>query len=609
MKIRPSQLTVSVLLSGKNEQFYIPAYQRRYAWGNKQLVELFEDINLLDNKDSHFLGTILLLTESHNADINRLEVVDGQQRIITLTLLIEAIRDRFVELKENDIVEEINGLLLCQGIDRKKKNKILLGDLDEPDYSRVLKLKNENDLSSVDEIKNKNLLNAYITFKKRITAFDFTRLNEFYFKLMNNTVVVRLDTEKAKDAYKLFETINNRGLKLSPTDIIKNFLLGHASMVGEDTLKEVGKSWEKVIINLDGINADNFFRQYLMGVLGRKVTFSKLISEFKRQYILTVKESDILPEYRLFKEFKSEDEDDESSSDESDDAEVDIDKPKVASPKKVKKVTIIQFAKSLKDASEIYGNIVNISFTDKKINQHIYNLQRIDSKPAYTFLLYLFRLDVDKEIFISALKQIESFMLRRHICEYRTAELDDIFSKLTEVKSKTLLSDLRDQIADSFPKDEDFEEKISSHSFKRNPERAKYMLEQFEYDLIGDQGEYVLNSGNEVHLEHIMPQTIDTKKSVKEFGDWISYLGDKALTKHPKYVDRIGNYTLLAQKLNIKASNHPFKAKLREYKKSNIQLTQAIVGNFTTFKFSQIKNRSEEFSKIAARIWNLSKVM
>ena len=81
MKITPSQLTIAQLLSSKNEQFFIPAYQRRYAWGNKHLVELFEDINLLDKNDSHFLGTILLLTESHRANINTLEVVDGQQRI------------------------------------------------------------------------------------------------------------------------------------------------------------------------------------------------------------------------------------------------------------------------------------------------------------------------------------------------------------------------------------------------------------------------------------------------------------------------------------------------------------------------------------------------
>ena len=98
MKITPSTLTIAQLFSTKNEQFFIPAYQRRYAWGSKQVIELFEDINLLDDKDTHLLGTILLLTESHKADVNTLELVDGQQRI---RAIIDFIAGEF-EISEED---------------------------------------------------------------------------------------------------------------------------------------------------------------------------------------------------------------------------------------------------------------------------------------------------------------------------------------------------------------------------------------------------------------------------------------------------------------------------------------------------------------------------
>src|SRR3989338_3990314 len=130
MKITPSTLTIAQLFSTKNEQFFIPAYQRRYAWGSKQVIELFEDINLLDDKDTHLLGTILLLTESHKADVNTLELVDGQQRIISLSLLFKAIKDRFIELKKEEIAKEIENYVFCQGLNRTKQNKIVLGDLD-----------------------------------------------------------------------------------------------------------------------------------------------------------------------------------------------------------------------------------------------------------------------------------------------------------------------------------------------------------------------------------------------------------------------------------------------------------------------------------------------
>lgn len=605
MKITPSQLTIAQLFSSKNEQFFIPAYQRRYAWVEKQLAELFEDINLLDKNDSHFLGTILLLTESHKPHINMLEVVDGQQRIISLSLLLEAIKDRFIELDKNDIVSEIEGYLYCQGLDRKKQNKIVLGDLDEPDYSKVIKIKNENDMESEPEIKNKKLLNAYIKFKKWITEYDFDKLNEYYFKLINNAIVVRLDTEKARDAYKLFETINNRGLKLSPTDIIKNFLLGHASLIGTDVLLEVKECWKNLIISLDGIETDDFFRQYLMGILNRKITFSKLIFEFKKYYLTTVKEAQILPEYHLFSEFVDYETAGDSQSDNNNEIEQLPSNTESALRKITPKVSIVKFAKNLRDSAAIYSKLINRTFEDNGINRHILNLQRIQSVPAYTFLLcFLQKCHNTKEI-ISVLKIIESFMLRRHICEYRTAELDDIFSKLADIKGKNTIEYVKNSLSKHLPGDTEFEEKFSTHSFKKEEERAKYVLERFEYELIEDQGEYVINSGNEVHLEHIIPQTIDTKKAIKEYGDWISYLGKDALSKHDQYIDRIGNYTLLGQKLNIRASNNPFRAKKKEYKKSNIHLTTQIVEEFSRFKFKHVDKRSQCFAKKAVRIWNI----
>jgi uncharacterized protein with ParB-like and HNH nuclease domain len=606
MKITPSQLTISQLLSSKNEQFFIPAYQRRYAWGDKQLLELFEDIEFLSEKDSHFLGTILLLTESHTADINKLEVVDGQQRIISLSLLLEAIKDRFNELGKKEIANEIEGYLCCQGIERKKINKILLGDLDEPDYSIILKLKNEDDINSRQEIKNDKLLNAYIKYKKNISIYDYDQLNEYYFKLLNNTIVVRLDTEKAKDAYKLFETINNRGLNLSSTDIIKNFLLGHASIIKEDVLKEVRECWKNLIVSLDGIKTDDFFRQYLMGILQKKIPFTKLIYEFKRYYLTTVKESNILPEYRLFDEIKEYDSGGDNGKEENNEIEEDSMDVGFTPLKNNKKVSIIEFANSLKKGAEVYAKINNRTFESKKINQCLYDLKRIESFPSYTFLLYLFQQDIDEKNMINILKIIGNFMLRRHICEYRTSELDDIFPKLTDLKiSQNILIELKKRLNTYFPGNTEFEEKLFNHSFKGNEDRAKYVLEQFEYNLISDQGEYVINSGNDVHLEHIIPQTIDTKKAIREFGDWISYLGKDAKIKHKDYVDRLGNYTLLGQILNIKASNNPFLTKKKEYKKSNIKLTQNIASNFSRFKFKEVNRRSAVLSNTAVKIWCL----
>ena len=601
MKITPSQLTVTQLFSSKNEQFFIPAYQRRYAWKTKQLLELFEDVNLLESNDTHFFGTILLLTESHKADINSLEVVDGQQRMISLTLLLKAIKDKFVELDKQDIANEIDEYLSCQGIDRKKQNKIILGDLDEPDYSKILSQKD------LGEIKNHDLSSAYDEFRRAIAKYDFNDLNKFYFKLLNNAIVMRLDTGKAKDAYKLFETINNRGLKLSPTDIIKNFLLGHASRIDEPTLEAVRDCWKCLIVYLDGIETDSFFRQYLMGILKRKVTVSKLIFEFKKYYLTTVKEASILSEYRLFNDFEEYGEDNDEDRDDGNEPNEESEFVGVCLGNSfdVEKISIIDFANMLKDAAMVYGKIINRNFDNKKMNQHLYNLERIDSFPAYTFLLGLFQRKIDDQTKIGILKGLETFMLRWHICEYRTSELDSIFPKLSDVDDVSVLDQVKQRLIKVMPPDNEFKNKFEKYNFKGHKNRAKYVLEQFEYDRIADRGEYVISSGHDVHLEHIIPETIDTKKAKKDYGDWVSYLGNGATVKHADYVDKIGNYTLLAQELNIKASNNPFLSKKKEYKKSNIQLTKEIVQKYRVFKFKQVSKRSQSFSILVPKIWNM----
>lgn len=583
MKITPTSLSISQLFSSNNEQFLIPAYQRRYSWGWKQIAELYDDIYLLKNDDTHFLGSIVCLTSTYTVGINVLELVDGQQRITSLSIFLKAMRDRFLEYNDNTVVAKIDAFLHCEGIDRKPKNKVLLGDLDNPDYEKLMQFE------KIEKIKNQNMLNAYTYIKEWLDKLEFDELNELYFKFINNAIVVRLDVGEAKDAYKLFETINNRGLKLSPTDIIKNFLLGHASTISADVLDEVRENWKELIVQLDGIDTDDFFRQLMCSKRNKKITYTYLIDEFKKFYLEMVKEAQVLPEYDIYStvSIKNEGEELENTA--------------------LEKISIVEFAEQLKDLSIIYRNIIQREFNNKFINAHLFNLKRIKSRPTYIFLLNLFqRKELSTDTTIEVLKVLETFMLRRHICEYRTGELDDIFSKLVKLDNANLVKNIKSSLLKDLPSNDEFKEKFSFASFKGNENRAKYILEVFEYANINHQGEYTLNTGNELHLEHIIPKTIDTKKSAREFGNWIDYLGENSLDKHKIYVNRIGNFTLLGQKLNIIASNNPFESKLREYEKSNISLTTDIASTYTTFYFSDVEKRSETMGEKAVILWNIS---
>jgi len=606
MRITPTALTITQLLSNESEQFIIPAYQRRYSWHSKHIAELFDDINMLDSGEAHLLGSLVCLTSSHGVGINELELVDGQQRMTTIMLFLNAMEEKYKELGRDKEAEKIGNYLYCTNFDRKQKNKLALGDLDSTDFERIM---NNKDF---DEIVNKRLLEGYKLILSLIGNLTPEQLDLFKYKFINQANVIRLDVAESKDAFKLFETINNRGLSLSPADIIKNFLLGNASLIDDATLEKVKKDWTSLIVSMDGLNLDDFFRQYMNGLLGRKVTFTMLIDTFKKYFIENVitaeslaSRTEYLPEVleeteeAVEEQFKiSEDVVDETA-------------PVVKRKKTIKQIPLTKFVANLRKAAEIYSkilnsNVPNKNFGDAKIDRHMLNLQKIRSMASYTFVLNLMQRDIDRNDKLAILRLLETFMLRRNIAEYRTAELDDIFSNLTTVEDVNIVETVKNILKENLPSNREFEEKIVTHDFRGVSEnRAKYMLEQIEYHVTGNTGEKYIGGGEDVHLEHIVPQTITTKKAKEEYGDWEKYLGENSLSIHREKVVRIGNMTLLSAPLNIKASNNPFLAKKLEYEKSDIKITKQLK-KYPEFKFKQIDERSKDLAHLSVKIWNFS---
>ena len=112
-----------------------------------------------------------------------------------------------------------------------------------------------------------------------------------------------------------------------------------------------------------------------------------------------------------------------------------------------------------------------------------------------------------------------------------------------------------------------------------------------------------VSDSDDVHLEHIMPQTITTKKSKEELGNWEKYLGDQAIEKHKDYVTKIGNMTLLSGVKNIVASNNPIESKKEIYKESDIKLTQELI-DYNSFGFDDVAARSKKLAEMSTEIWN-----
>lgn len=602
MNIVPKDFTLHGLLNNPNEQFTIPSYQRRYAWRYNQQAALFKDIDMLLPNDGHLFGMLILHSGFHKGGVNSVDVVDGQQRLTSISILLFALKEKFEEIGNTYNSAQIKQLLYCGNPETSKTTKLVLGELDNADYQNLLK-------KDFEEIENQRLAEAYDTFTDFIDdgyedeGEDW--LNTFYQKLLHTAKIIRLDVQQAKDAYKLFETINNRGLKLSATDILKNFILGHAAKISEDTLQDVKVLWGKLIMALDGIPSDDFFRQYVTSIYTRKISKTKLIEEFKKHYFKTVKDVDKLGEYRY--NYGMGEAEEVNHEEEDNDDDVTIEETENQEEKVTKRISIDEYVGQILKAAQCYRKIWYREFKDSKINQSIKDLQNIRSFTSYIYLMHYLQLDKPRKDVLKIMKMIAALMLRRHMTGKSTAYNDDIFANILRIdfEEENYLKLIKNQLKQNCPDDDEFQARFPTHEMKnRVIDRARYILTQIEYYLTGDTGELSVNKPEDVHVEHIIPQTITTKSSKSEFGDWEEYLGDKARIIHKQKVNRIGNLTLLSGSLNISAYNNPFAKKKKSYRESNLRITQELADQ-SNFRFHHLDKRGQYLAEIATKIWKL----
>lgn len=589
MIITPTSLTINQLFGSNNEQYVIPTYQRRYSWHARQVWELIEDIKLIEGNDTHLLGSIVCLAGHHTAGLNKLELVDGQQRLTTITILLECMRQRLEKSGEADEAAEVARLLNAKPLGGKPLRKVALDSIDSAEFDQLVQTDEDQ------YCQNAQLQSTFKIAREWIAEQSMDQLGAFLYRLKNQAIVIRLDVSEAKDAFKLFETINNRGLRLSPTDIIKNFLLGNAARLGDKALDAARTRWTALILHLDGTNSDAFFRYYLMALLQVRLTAADVVPQFKNVFMSQVKEANALPERHIYAE------PDEVDEEEPEDGTENV-VTEVASVSTVK-VSFKDFLARLVLSAKIYGELVLVKTGDVATNRHLRNLKMIKAVQTYGFLMHLRSGGCSEKTFREILKLTESFVLRRHVCRERSNETEALFAKLCGVNPVNPIRATKDGYRSLCPTDDKFRDEFASTSFTSNViDRARYCLEQIEMHKHGAHDELQVLGADDVHVEHIIPQKIKTKKSKDEFGDWITYLGDKAEMLHPKYVSRIGNLTIFAGALNIGASNNPFLKKKQAYKESSIKLTQDLL-KLSQFKFKNVEQRSSDLAEIAVKLW------
>lgn len=546
--MKADDISIEDFLSANKTRFIIPVYQRNYDWKEKNCQQLFDDIvGLTDfNRKSHFLGSIVYVTNSDtdSIDLREYVVIDGQQRLTTTTLFLKALHD---SSDDEDLKEEIlENFLINKRFADKNKLKLKPIKKDDEVFQKLLK----NDFEGINQYSN--IYKNYLFFKNKIDSFG---KHKNLFNGFKKLFIVHIALNRRDDNPQLiFESINSTGVSLSQADLIRNFLLMDKEAEKQNELFEL--FWLKIEENLTSENISMFVRDYL-----------------------TMKQNKIPNKDDTYETFKHFVNDHDISTDE--------------------------LLTELLSFSKIYKTFLFDS--DEVYSKHLKNLRQLKTSTVYPFLLPIIQAFNDENItqneLLNIFKIIESYVVRRMVCNKPTNALNKIFASLfAEIKSipnfsfdkfssyfvSILLSKKGSGI---FPDEEEFRSEFCSRD-AYNLKNVKYILLRLENNNNNEKVD-----GTILTIEHIMPQTLSTSWKVK--------LGDKYQLVHDKYLHNIGNLSLSGD--NTQLSNNSFEEKKQILNsQSSLRLNRYFI-DLTCWDEEEINKRALSLFEDARTIWNYPK--
>ncbi len=542
---------------GNGKVYKVPSYQRDYSWKQDHWEDLWADILTILNGDSiHYMGSIVL----QNKGDKRYTVIDGQQRLSTLTLIVLATIKTIQNLIDKNIDKENNQervLLLT---------KKFLGDKDPGSltYSAKLEL-NENNNSFFQthlmvfrqplnektlRDSDKLLWQAYNFFLGKIVSyFQNNEHGEELANFLNKQVAekmmfIQIVVEDELSAYTVFETLNSRGVSLTVTDLLKNYLFSLSTTVDLEHVKE---KWRKIV---DTVGLDNF-------------------PTFLRHYWIS-KNKLIRQEY-LFRAMK------------------DVVK---TSPQ------VIDLLDELEKNAQLYNALSNSSdpfwIGQKDQKKRIKEIELFKEKQALPLLLASYN-NLATEEFTKVLRIVSVITFRYTIIGGLHTNLkEDVYNKAAiKISNKELItaSSIANEVKALYTSDKDFKNDFSTTalSTKRNKKLVRYILFEIENHLAQTDTDY---EDSPATIEHILPENAGD--------EWVANF---PFSIQESLVYRLGNYTLLEDDKNRNCGNKNFDAKKAIYHTSQYEISKQIVASDWTP--NTLDNRQTRLADYASSSWRL----
>lgn len=553
--MKASERKITKLFSESDTVFSIPVYQRDYNWQEKQCQRLFKDILQTGKNEkvsSYFLGSIVYIHDGiYGVGEKEFHVIDGQQRMTTLTLLFLAI---YFKLKGTILAKDADKIYNQYVVNPYSEKEIKLKLLPPEENLYILNKISHNKFNELEAFQDRNMLKNYLFFEKELENLSFDDMKHLS-NGIEKLIYIDIALEKGKDdPQKIFESLNSTGLDLSQGDLIRNYILMDLERGEQNRIyKEIWIPIENNCKVSDGSEITSY------------------VSDFIRDY-LTLKTEKISSKPKVFETFKAyyEKENDEKLED-------------------------------MKKYSEAYSYIIKPSLEkDRDIQRELDYLKSLDKTVINTFLIGILKDYKDnileKDELVNMLILLQSYLWRRYITEKPTNALNKIFQGMYGKISRSgnYYENLVDILmAEDFPTDEELESALKLKNVYKDKEKLNYVFKKLENY---NHNELIDFENEKITIEHIFPQ--------KPNKAWKENYSDNELEQMISFKDTISNLTLTGSNSNL--SNKAFHEKrddeVHGYKNSKLYMNKYL-GRLEEWNLLSMEARFESLYDDIIKIW------
>ena len=558
--MKGSETRMTAFMEGADKRYIIPVYQRKYDWKQENCRQLYEDLKkvIQTGRSSHFFGSIVSSVIPNGSKIEY-HIIDGQQRLTTVSLLLLAICNLIAEGKLTSREERL---------DEQISHRFLIAPWASPeDRIKLRPVKSDREALAKlfgpeeDYDRTSNLTLNYLFFRDALLKEEIS-VDELY-AAIGKLEIISITLEPDDNAQLIFESLNSTGLALTEGDKIRNYIL--MGLPPREQNQCYTDYWEKIeACTKDDVSA--FVRDYLS------------IKQQMTPNVNTV--------YHAFKGYAEE----------------------AQLPIETLLEDLLKYARLFEKLQACKSGL-----EDRKLDDCLYRMARLEITVTRPFLMEVLRLNQDGKLSAEAVRNIfeitEDYLFRRNVCEVPTNALNKVF--LTLNKEILRYDNTAEKYVDKFiyalrskresgrfPDDREFSDALAAKQvYLMRGKYKAYLFERFEnYGTVETKDVYAHLDNNDYSIEHIMPQHLTPA--------WTEELGANAVEIHETWLHRLANLTLTGY--NPSLSNKSFREKRDAaqggYRSSGLRMNQKIALK-DAWGLPELEERNREMVAQALRIW------